>query len=93
MSGRSVISVTLFLDRPPTGRLSVLSRPKHFFITSMHAKFYVLLESVKRNNDRRNATMMVDHRPALFREAHATKLSIVPRAIIVGFEFPKPITL
>ena len=88
MSGRSVISVTLFLDKPPTGKLSVL-RPKRFFTTSMHAKFYVLLESVKRKNDRRNATVMVDHRPALFREASA-KLTIAPRVITVGFEFLNP---
>ena len=61
-----------------------------FFTTSMHAKFYVLLESVKRKNDRRNAIVMFDHMTALFREAHATKLSIVPRVITVGFEFLNP---
>ena len=37
MSGRSVILVTLFLDKPPTGRLSVLS--EHFFTALLHAKF------------------------------------------------------
>ena len=52
--------------------------------------FYVLLESVKRKNDRGNATVMVDHRPALLRVAHATKLSIVPRVITVAFEFLNP---
>ena len=64
MSGRSVTLVKLFLDKPPTDRLSVLSS-LNIFTTSLHAKFYVPLESVKRKNDRRNATMIVDHRPAV----------------------------
>ena len=41
----------------------------------------------------KNATVMVDHRPALLRVAHATKLSVVPRVITVAFEFLNPLVL
>ena len=79
MSGRSVILVTQSLDKPPT----VLSTLVNIFTTSLHAKFYMFFL----NHGRRNATVMFDHRPALFRVAHATKLFLVTRVITVGFEF------